>query len=433
LYFTFAYSMTDEAARASDGRIAAGSSFRGEEVERYSRQMLLPQVGVRGQKLLRDSRILIVGAGGLGCPAAMYLAGAGIGTVGLVDRPGDLVERSNLHRQIAHTNARVGMDKVASVATAILALNPLVAIRTHSHFAPDNAVELAREYDVVLDCTDNVASRYLINDACAAARTPLVSGSAIGLEGQLTVYGLTRDTPCYRCVFPVPPPPSCVGSCASAGVLGPVPGTIGTLQALEALKILAKIDGAKPLAGRLLLFDATEAVFRTVKLRGRVGTCIACCDAPTLVVSDFNYHAFAAGKLGSGGGTDLPAAKESPLSLPDEWRIAATDLKCLRDAAKSRYHLVDVRPAEQFAMCSLPEAQSIPFDTMFSCGEPVNGVINRIAKLAVDARVVVMCRRGNKSQEAVRLLQEHGVSPVVDVKGGLEAWHYEVDTTFPLY
>jgi adenylyltransferase and sulfurtransferase len=425
--------MTDEAARASDGRIAPGYSFQGEEVERYSRQMLLPQVGVRGQKLLRESRILIVGAGGLGCPAAMYLAGAGIGTVGLVDRPGDLVERSNLHRQIAHSNARVGMDKVDSVATAILALNPLVAIRTHSHFGPDNAVELAREYDVVLDCTDNVASRYLINDACAAARTPLISGSAIGLEGQLTVYGLTRETPCYRCVFPVPPPPSCVGSCSSAGVLGPVPGTIGTLQALEALKILAKIDGAKPLAGRLLLFDAAEAVFRTVKLRGRVGTCIACCDAPTLVVADFNYQAFAAGKLGSGAGTDLPAAKESPQPLPDELRIAASDLKCLRDAAKSRYHLVDVRPAEQFAMCSLPEAQSIPFDSMYACGEPVKDVINRISKLAVDARVVIMCRRGNKSQEAVRLLQEHGVSSVVDVKGGLEAWHCEVDTTFPLY
>jgi adenylyltransferase and sulfurtransferase len=422
--------MSGENAHVQGGANKHETPFSGDEVERYSRQMLLPQVGVRGQRLLRAGSVLIVGAGGLGCPAALYLSGAGVGTVGLVDRPGDLVERSNLHRQIAHADMRVGQDKVASVATAIAALNPLVTICTHTHFAPSNAVELVRQYDVVLDCTDNVASRYLVNDACAAARTPLVSGSAIGLEGQLTVYGLTRETPCYRCIFPVPPPPACVGSCSSAGVLGPVPGTIGTLQALEALKIVAKIENSSPLAGRLLLFDATELVFRNVKLRGRVETCKACSDTPVISVAEFDYAAFAA-DTASVRDDDVKNRLLRP--LPDELRISVAKFSAMRDVPRRQYHLVDVRPPEQFAMCSLPESVNIPLDTMQFHGEPVQSVLDGIAKLGADSPVVVLCRRGIESQDAVRLLHAHGVASVVDVKGGLQAWHHEIDKSFPLY
>lgn len=403
------------------------SPFRSDEVERYSRQMLLPQIGVRGQSLLACSKALVIGVGGLGCPAALYLAGAGVGTIGLVDRPGDVVERSNLHRQIAHAEDRVGEDKVESAAIAIRALNANVEVRTHSEFVPSSAVALVVEYDVVLDCTDNVMSRYLASDACAASRTPLVSGSAIGLDGQLTVYCLAEDTPCYRCVFPAPPPPACVGSCATAGVLGPVPGTIGTLQALEALKILAKIERTTTLASRFLLFDASEMVFRTVKLRGRVKSCLACSAESEFAVALFDYDSFASG--GEKGDMKEP-------SLPPEYRINVQTLADMRDEASPKpFFLLDVRPKEQYDMCSLAGSTNIPMSTL--CNEPssVETVKSGIASStsSVDLPVVVLCRRGNQSQDGVRVLRSAGLANTVDVVGGLQAWHREIDRSFPLY
>jgi adenylyltransferase and sulfurtransferase len=416
--------LPDATSSPPDDRCEAAvvSPFRAAEVERYSRQMLLPQVGVRGQRLLRSAKALIVGVGGLGCPAGLYLAGAGVGVLGLVDRPGDVVERSNLHRQIAHGDARVGMDKVESAAIAIRALNPTVEIRTHAAFDAGTAVALASGYDVVLDCTDNVASRYLVSDACAASRTPLVSGSAIGLDGQLTVYCLDDETPCYRCIFPVPPPPSCVGSCASAGVLGPVPGTIGTLQALEAVKILAKIDGAAPLASRLLLFDASDMVFRTVKLRGRDKRCTVCGEEAAFRVDEFDYEAFAATCGGSG--------KESP--LPENWRIDVAALRAMLAVSTTEpLLLLDVRPQEQFEMCSLRESMSLPLSVMRTDSSRVQAVRRMVACQPMP--IVVLCRRGNQSQDGVRLLRQSGIDNVVDVIGGLQAWHQEVDKSFPLY
>lgn len=401
-------------------------AFSGEEVERYSRQMLLPQIGVEGQKRIRDGRVLIVGCGGLGCPAALYLAGAGVGVIGLVDRPGDVVERSNLHRQIAHSNERVGVDKVDSAVSAIKALNPAIQVETHTEFTPSNAVTLTGRYGIVLDCTDNVASRYLINDACSLSRTPLVSGSAIGFEGQLTVYGLYPETPCYRCIFPSPPPPQCVGSCASAGVLGPVPGTIGTLQALEALKILGKIPDSETLAGRMLLFDGLGMAFKTVTLRQRMPTCKVCSSEPSIDVENFDYHHFATGGSKSASAT-------SP--LPSDWRMSVETFCNLRRPSKNskdsrEYFLLDVRPAEQFAMCRLPEATNIPLDLLKS--DPVQTALVH-ERARSHSQVIVLCRRGNQSQSAVRHLREHGVSTALDVQGGLAAWHHQVDQSFPLY
>lgn len=402
------------------------SPFSTKDVEKYSRQMLLPQMGVRGQAQLANSKALVIGLGGLGCPAALYLAGAGVGTIGLVDRPDDCVEMSNLHRQIAHSEDRVGTDKVQSAAIAIKDLNSSVEIKKHHEFSPTCASSLVAEYDVVLDCTDNVLSRYLASDACAASRTPLVSGSAIGLSGQLTVYCLSEDTPCYRCVFPLPPPPACVGSCASSGVLGPVAGTIGTLQALEALKILGSMDRTKTLESRLLLFDAAELTFRTVKLRGRAKDCTACSSGADFTVSSYDYQRFVSG--GKEPGTDS--------HLPRGDRISVSTLATMSSqVAKTPFLLVDVRPQEQFNMCSLPGAVNIPIETLRTDVSAFREVWQTYAGANSPAElpIVLLCRRGNQSQDAVRILHERGFRSAKDVVGGLQKWHHEVDRSFPLY
>lgn len=402
------------------------SPFSTTDVERYSRQMLLPQMGVRGQSRLASAKALVIGLGGLGCPAALYLAGAGVGTIGLVDRPGDCVEMSNLHRQIAHVEDRIGTDKVQSAATAIEDLNSGVEIQKHEEFSPRCASSLVAQYDIVLDCTDNVLSRYLASDACAASRTPLVSGSAIGLSGQLTVYCLSEDTPCYRCIFPLPPPPACVGSCASSGVLGPVAGTIGTLQALEALKVLGAMDQTKTLDSRLLLFDAAELTFRTVKLRGRAKNCIACSSDAHFAVRSYNYKRFVLGRN--------EPAMDSQLSSED--RISVNALAAMSSQVSRRpFLLVDVRPREQFDMCSLPGAVNIPIEALRRNASVFREVwlTFSAANSRTELPIVLLCRRGNQSQDAVRILHERGYHPVVDVEGGLQQWHHEVDRSFPLY
>ncbi|KAF6003117.1 Urmylation protein [Cyanidiococcus yangmingshanensis] len=252
-----------------------------ESVGRYSRQLILPEFGgPLAQHRLKNSAVLLVGCGGLGCPAALYLAGAGIGCIGLADR--DVVEISNLHRQIAHTASGVGEKKTTSLARAVMALNPSVKVELHDDgVSRENAREIVRRYNVVLDCSDNAETRYLVSDACVAEWRPLVSAAAIGLEGQLSVLNFGDNGPCYRCIFPEPPPPECQGSCDTDGVLGMIPGMIGTLQALEALRVLLAQAGIGslqiPLAGRMLLFDALSYRFRVVQLRARqTETCSTC-------------------------------------------------------------------------------------------------------------------------------------------------------------
>ncbi|CAN8076231.1 unnamed protein product [Agarophyton chilense] len=386
------------------------------DIERYSRQLLLTQFGPSGQRKLKSSRVLIVGLGGLGCPAALYLAGAGVGTLGLVDRPHDVVEASNLHRQVAHSEARVGLKKVDSAETAIRALNSNVAIEIHESFTPENAVNLASSYDIVLDCTDNVASRYLVSDACAKSRTPLMSGSAIGTDGQLTMYCKTQESPCYRCIFPRPPPPSCVGSCDSAGVLGPVPGVIGTLQALEVIKFLSRMKQADDLDCKMLLFDGLLGRFRTVKLRSRVNNCAICGESPGIKVANFNYEEFA------NAGTEM---KSLVPEISSQYRITPKDFAKMRKMRAS-YKLIDVRPRHEFEICHLEEAENWPLAFLESS--------QKLKDIAVDnTRIVFLCRRGNSSRKALKLFLDAGTMNVCDVSGGLQAWHHDIDKDFPLY
>lgn len=400
---------------AGSRQFAANHELKGSEVERYSRQLILPHFGISSQQNLKTSSILIVGVGGLGCPAALYLAGAGVGRLGLVDRPNDVVEKSNLHRQVAHSETRVGTNKVDSAETAVLALNSTIHVIKHKSFEQLNALQLVREYDLVLDCTDNVMSRYLISDACAAERVPLISGSAIGMEGQLTVYCSSEEAPCYRCIFPKPPPPSCVGSCDSAGVIGPVPGIIGTLQALEALKLIGKIGLCEILERKLLLFDGTDSSFRTVKLRSRSTDCAACGPNP-INVAKFDYESFASGPTGF-----LPTPWPHVRS---DYRLSATEFAKLRKEHQ-HYRLIDVRPRTEFDMCHLDEAENIPLNHLTS---------SEIKKATSGGlRTVFICRRGNASRSAVDLALKEGVPDVCDVIGGLQSWHASVDKEFPLY
>lgn len=392
-------------------------SINASDVERYSRQLLIPQFGPPGQQKLKESRVLVVGLGGLGCPAALYLAGAGVGTIGLVDRPNDVVEKSNLHRQLAHSEARVGTNKVASAAIAIQMLNSNVAIEKHESFEPRNAVQLASSYNLVLDCTDNVASRYLVSDACAASKVPLLSGSAIGTDGQLTLYCKTADSPCYRCIFPKPPPSGCVGSCDSAGVLGPVPGVIGTLQALEAIKFLSCMNLTEDLDRRMLLFDGSTCTFRTVNLRSRLNNCDMCGESSQLKVPAFDYEKFARGDEGS----DTKKASD----IPSHCRITPEQFAEIRRSGSS-YKLIDVRPSQEFDMCHLDEAESWPLNALDHSTE-----MNRIAQGT--ERLIIVCRRGNASQKALRYFLDAGRTDVCDVIGGLQGWHQVVDSSFPLY
>lgn len=404
------------------------------EITRYSRQLVLPQFGPAAQNRLKNASILIVGAGGLGTPAALYLAGAGVGTIALVDRPADVVDLSNLHRQIAYSTASLGVCKTAALAAALTALNPLVAVVAHSdvRFDAASACRLVAPHDVVLDCTDNVAARYVVGDACATLRKPLVSGAAVALSGQLMTLCLTERSPCYRCVFPSPPPPACVGSCEAAGVLGPVPGVIGTLQALEALKVVARFDGAEPLDSKLLLFDGATSGCRTVKMRSRMPDCIVCSEGSSFSVEKFDYEAFSSHTTSSVNGSKQPehAAEPEPTlseKRVTQLRLSVHQLASLREEKSlSQYALIDVRPPIEFDICHLAEAKSIPLSTLHA--EQLAGEIN-----ASGVETILICRRGRASKRALLLLLDAGAANVRDVVGGLEAWHEQVDKRFPLY
>jgi adenylyltransferase/sulfurtransferase len=252
---------------STNGAAAQDTELTNDEVIRYSRQLLMRDIGVEGQKKLKAARVLIVGAGGLGSPAGLYLAGAGIGTIGLVD--GDVVEESNLHRQVIHTEKNIGKNKTISAKEQIFAFNHHVKIVTfETRLTKENASEIVESWDVVMDGSDNAATRYLINDICIILKKPLVSGSALQMEGQITVYGL-RGGPCYRCMFPEPPPPHTVTNCADGGVLGMVPGLIGNLQSIEIVKIILGFSDEQILNRRMIFFDASNMKFRNVKLRDR--------------------------------------------------------------------------------------------------------------------------------------------------------------------
>lgn len=398
-------------------------------IHRYSRHLVLPSFGVQGQANLLKSSILVVGAGGLGAPALLYFAASGVGKLGIVDH--DKVELSNMHRQIIHTEAYIGQPKVKSAAAACRAVNSSVEVVEHEEaLRTSNALEIFSKYDIIVDATDNAPTRYLISDCCVVLGKPLVSGAAVGLEGQLTIYN-HNGGPCYRCLFPTPPPRSACQSCADNGVLGVVPGIIGCLQALEAIKIAAAVG--EPLSGRMLLFDALSSRIRVVKIRGRSMHCEACGDNATFnkqYFREFDYEKF----------TQTPL-RVPPLKLnllPSESRISSMEYKEIT-LNKEPHVLVDVRPAHHFKIVSLPNSLNIPFSTLESRLPEISSILKKDEeeeKGAVSessAQLYVVCRRGNDSQRAVQYLHKMGFTSAKDIVGGLESWAQNVDPNFPTY
>ena len=382
------------------------------EVRRYARQLRLPEVGRAGQERLKASSVLVVGAGGLGSPLALQLAAAGVGRIGLVDP--DRVDESNLHRQLLYGSADVGRLKVEAAAARLRDLNPhLEVVPVAERFAVGNALALVRGFDLVADGTDNFPTRYLVNDACVLAGRPNVFASVQRFEGQLTVFDAGRG-PCYRCLFPEPPGEGLVPSCADAGVLGVVPGLLGTLQASEALKLLLGLG--EPPVGRLLLIDLLRLRCREVRFTRRAG-CAACSPEgrARLVLSD------------EPGCMTAPCAPCAPAeadtaSEPLAFDLPVRDLARWRDERR-RFTLLDVRTAEELAVAALPGARHLP----------LHELPRRLAELPPDEPLVVVCHLGGRSAQAVAFLRARGFPQAVNLDGGIDAWSVEVDPSVPRY
>ena len=370
------------------------------ELRRYGRHLSLAEVGEAGQSRIKAGRVLLVGAGGLGSPLALYLAAAGVGTLGIVDF--DDVEESNLQRQVAHGTSAVGRPKLASVAARLADLNPLVKLELHEmRLDRTNALELVKRYDVVADGTDNFATRYLVNDACVLAKKPNVYGSILRFEGQASVFDATRG-PCYRCVFPTPPPPGVVPSCAEAGVLGVLPGVIGSIQATETLKLL--LGNGETLIGRLLLYDALEMSFRELRLR-KDPHCPICGSHPT-IHELVDYDEFC--------GTKPAGAEPGAISV----RELAEKLKRGEDLV-----LVDVREPHEIAIARFPSALHVP----------MGQIPARMGELAKEKTLVLACHHGNRSQRVLEFLRQHGFTRLRNLTGGIDSWSREVDSSVPRY
>ncbi|XP_068578007.1 adenylyltransferase and sulfurtransferase MOCS3 isoform X2 [Cebidichthys violaceus] len=411
--------------------LKAKAALSNEDIMRYSRQLLLPELGVQGQLNLSKTSVLIVGCGGLGCPLAQYLAAAGIGRLGLLDY--DEVELSNLHRQVLHGEENQDQAKALSAANAVKRLNSTVeCLPYHLQLSPENALQLIRQYDIVADCSDNVPTRYLVNDACVLGGKPLVSAGALRMEGQLTVYNY-RGGPCYRCLYPVPPPPETVTNCSDGGVLGVVPGIMGCFQALEVLKI-ASGQGSS-CGQQLVMFDAQDARFRSIKLRPKQAGCAVCGEKPT-VTQLVDYEAFC-------GSAATDKCRKLNLLSRDQ-RITVQDYKSIMDNAEPHL-LLDVRPLVEVDICHLPFSLNIPLSSLEERkSEHIQLLQERISQLKRqmegDCRppVYVICKLGNDSQKAVQVVEKMSGSEVdsvsvKDICGGLMAWAKRIDLTFPQY
>jgi len=380
-------------------RSPADAPLTAEELARYNRHLILPEVGMAGQRRLKASSVLLVGTGGLGSPLAVYLAAAGVGRIGLVDF--DVVDFSNLQRQIIHFTPDVGRPKLHSARDKILALNPNVTVELHeTRLDSTNALRILADYDVIVDGTDNFPTRYLVNDACVLLGKPNVYGSIFRFEGQASVFDATRG-PCYRCLYPEPPPPGMVPSCAEGGVLGILPGTVGAIQATETIKLL--LGTGEPLIGRLLLFDALQMSFREVRMRKDPG-CPICGENPT-ITELIDYEEFC-------GMTPPPP----PASVPE---ISARDLSQTLDTV----YLLDVREPHEADIAVIPGAHLLPL------GE----LPGRWEELDQEHDIVVHCRSGVRSARAVRFLLDRGFPRVRNLRGGILAWSDEVDPTVTKY
>lgn len=411
--------------------LQASHSLSNEEIMRYSRQLLLPEFSVQGQLNLSKTSVLVVGCGGLGCPLAQYLAAAGIGRVGLLDY--DEVELSNLHRQVLHGEENQGQAKALSAANVVKRLNSTVeCVPYHMQLSQENALQLIQQYDIVADCSDNVPTRYLVNDACVLSGKPLVSASALRMEGQLTVYNYCGG-PCYRCLYPVPPPPETVTNCSDGGVLGVVPGIMGCLQALEVLKIASGLGSS--CGQQLVMFDALETRFRSIKLRPKQTNCAVCGENPS-VTQLVDYEAFC-------GSAATDKCQKLNLLSRDQ-RITVKEYKTILDSVDPHI-LLDVRPSVEVDICHLPFSLNIPLSSLEERkSDQIQLLRDRISQLkqqmAGDNRppVFVVCKLGNFSQKAVTILEEMSGSEVdritvKDICGGLMAWANTVDPTFPQY
>lgn len=377
-----------------------------DEIRRYSRHLILPEVGMAGQKKICSTRVLCIGAGGLGSPIAMYLAAAGIGTLGLVDF--DTVDFSNLQRQLLHGTEDVGRPKAESARDTIQSLNPNVEVVIHNtRLTSENALEIIAQYDIVVDGTDNFPTRYLTNDACVLLRKPNVYGSIFRFEGQASVFAPHLGGPCYRCLYPEPPPPGMVPSCAEGGVLGVLPGIIGCIQATEILKLA--LGKGSSLIGRLLLFNALDMKFRELKLR-RDPACPLCGEQPTITAL-IDYEQFC-------GISPEPA---NPTAHPDE--VTVQDMKRALDDPQLGIRVVDVREPDE---AQIARVNGVPLLPLSQLGQ-------RFTELDPNAQYYIHCKSGVRSLKALAFLREQGFKYLKSVKGGIHAWSDEIDPHVPKY
>ncbi|NDJ52700.1 MAG: molybdopterin-synthase adenylyltransferase MoeB [Chloroflexi bacterium] len=392
--------------------VAQNVDLTHEEVNRYSRHLIMPEVGMDGQRKLKQASVLIIGTGGLGSPVSMYLAAAGVGRIGLVDY--DVVSESNLQRQIIHGTKDVGRSKLESAKESLLDLNPNVQVDTYNvPFTSENALDIIRPYDVVVDCTDNFPTRYLSNDASVMLGKPNVYGSIFRFEGQVTVFDTRQDdAPCYRCLFPEPPPPGLVPSCAEGGVMGILPGTIGTIQATEVLKLLLGIG--EPLIGRMMLYDALSMDFSQIRLR-KNPNCPVCGTNPT-VTELIDYELFCG----------MPAHDGSEFSSENEDKvptISVAEVKAKLDQGDD-FLLLDVREPHEWAISDIGDATH---------HIPKGQILEYLGELSQTQDIVVYCKTGGRSADVIQTLREHGYTRLKNMVGGINAWATEVDTSLPTY
>jgi len=382
------------------------TTLNNDEILRYSRHLIMPEVGMEGQQRLKAARVLCIGAGGLGSPLALYLGAAGVGTLGIVDF--DVVDYTNLQRQIIHSTADVGRKKLESAAEKLKGINPFLNIKTfETKLISENAIDLFRDFDIIADGTDNFPTRYLVNDACVLSGKPNVYGSIFRFEGQASVFA-TKDGPCYRCLYPEPPPPGLVPSCAEGGVLGILPGLVGVIQATEVIKLI--IGKGDPLIGRLLLVDALGMRFRELKLR-KNPDCPACGTHPTITkLIDYNQFCGIRGE----------ESQEKPVeaAIPE---IQVEELKRRLDAGEDVF-VLDVREPHEYNICNIGGYLI-----------PLNDLPKRVNELDSSRDIVAHCKMGGRSAKAVQFLRQAGFQKVHNLKGGILAWADRIDPKMPKY
>lgn len=377
-----------------------------EEILRYSRHLLIPEVGLEGQQKLKAASVLVIGTGGLGSPALLYLAAAGVGHIGIVDY--DKVDASNLQRQIIHGTDRLGVNKVESACSRMLDLNPHIQVDTYNEpFTSSNAMEIAADYDVIVDCSDNFATRYLTNDLCVLLGKPNVYGSIYRFDGQTSVFDAKRG-PCYRCLFPEPPPPETVPSCSEGGVFGVLPGVIGAIQATETIKLILGIGS--PLIGRLLLYDALHMTFEQVKLK-KNPHCKVCGEHPE-VTALIDYFEFCG----------VPGIDHEPRRLAENLEITAAELAERLKSGPSPY-LLDVREPHELSISSLPGAVNLPLGRL----------AGQMSELDSKQEIIIFCKSGIRSARALEILLGAGFRNVKHLKGGINAWARTIDPEMPIY